>query len=578
MQHGRGSATPAGSTASNRRDVIQLLAGVALSVFSPIASEAAGSGGGSSQSLDATWRFARDEQDRGLREKWFQTQLPQRAVLPASLPHRGIGTPIGVDTPWTGSILDRSWFTSPDYAAYRLPGNTKVPFWLQPETYYKAPAWYQRNITVPASWKGKRIVLSLERPHWQTMVWLDGKLVGESSSLSTPHECDLGLLAPGSYQLTIQVDNRVVIDIGTDSHAITDHTQGNWNGIAGKIELRATDPVWIEDLQVYPQSQSQSLLVKGQLGNVTGTDGRDALTLFVEGRRKSLEVVWDSRGGQFETEMRLQDGTSVPLAPWDEFSPNLYTLSAKLGDRDSRDTKFGIRDFKSQGAQFHINGRRLFFRGTLECCIFPETGHPPTDIEPWKRIMRTAKSYGLNLLRFHSYCPPDAAFQAADELGIYCQVESCWANGSTTLGDGKPVDQWVYDETGRILKAYGNHPSFMLMPYGNEPGGERHKEYLRDFVRHFKARDSRRLWTSGSGWPEISENDFHITPEPRIQHWGDGLKSRINAEPPETVTSSRSLGLDFSRQISEFSLLLAGKVGETVSVKVLAPPTTTGSV
>lgn len=328
-----------------------------------------------------------------------------------------------------------------------------------------------------------------------------------------------------------------MIDIGTDSSGITDHTQGNWNGIVGKIALRATDPVWIEDLQVYPQPRS--LRIEGRIGNITGADGRDTLSLSVEGNRKSLDVAWDAHGGRFETEMRLQDGNAATLAPWDEFNPNLHTLSVSLGERDRRDVAFGCRDLASQGAQFYLNGRKLFFRGTLECCVFPETGHPPTDVEPWKRIIRIAKSYGLNLLRFHSYCPPEAAFQAADELGIYCQVETCWANGSATLGDGKPVDQWVYDETDRILKTYGNHPSFMLMPYGNEPGGERHKEYLRDYVRHFKARDSRRLWTSGSGWPEISENDFHVRPEPRIQHWGDGLESRINAQAPETVTDYR---------------------------------------
>ena len=540
MQDGRGGAAPAKSPASNRRDVIQLLAaGIALSVCSPLASEAAGPGG---EPLDANWRFARDEQDRGLSEMWFQARLPQRARLPASLPQQGIGAPIGVDTPWTGSMLDRSWFTSPDYAVYRQPGNIKVPFWLQPETYYKAPAWYQRHITVPVSWKDKRVVLILERPHWQTMVWLEGKPAGVNSSLSTPHEYDFGLLAPGNYQLTVRVDNRIVIDIGTDSSGITDHTQGNWNGIVGKIALQATDPVWIEDLQVHPQSRS--LHIKGRIGNITGAEGRDTLSLSVEGSRKSLDVAWDAQGGRFESELRLQDENAAPLALWDEFSPNLHTLSASLGERDRRDVTFGCRDLKSQGAQFHLNGRKLFFRGTLECCVFPETGHPPTDVESWKRIIRTAKAYGLNLLRFHSYCPPEAAFQAADELGIYCQVETCWANGSATLGDGKPVDQWVYDETDRILKAYGNHPSFMLMPYGNEPGGEQFKEYLQDYVRHFKARDSRRLWTSGSGWPEISENDFHVTPEPRIQHWGDGLKSRINARAPETVTDYR----DFIRQ------------------------------
>jgi Glycosyl hydrolases family 2, sugar binding domain/Glycosyl hydrolases family 2, TIM barrel domain len=542
MQDGRGGPVPADPTASNRRDVIQLLAaGVALSIIAPLSSEAAGP---DDEPLDAAWRFARDEQDRGLSGKWFQGRLPQRAILPASLPQQEIGAPIGVDTPWTGSILSRAWFTSPDYAVYRQPGNIKVPFWLQPETYYKAPAWYQRHVTVPASWKGKRVVLILERPHWQTMVWLDGKLAGENSSLSTPHEYEFGMLAPGNYQLTIRVDNRVVIDIGTDSSGITDHTQGNWNGIAGKIALRATDPVWIEDLQVYPQSQSQALHVKGRIGNITGAGGRDTLRLSVEGYRTSLAVVWDAQGGEFETEMPLQDAASAPLAAWDEFSPNVHTLSARLGERDRRDVTFGCRELKSQGAQFYLNGRKLFFRGTLECCVFPQTGHPPTDVESWKRIIRVAKSYGLNLLRFHSYCPPEAAFQAADELGIYCQVETCWANGSATLGDGKPVDQWAYDETDRILKAYGNHPSFMLMPYGNEPGGEKHKDYLRDFVRHFKARDSRRLWTSGSGWPEISENDFHVTPEPRIQHWDDGVGSRINALAPETVTDYR----EFIRQ------------------------------
>jgi hypothetical protein len=161
------------------------------------------------------------------------------------------------------------------------------------------------------------------------------------------------------------------------------------------------------------------------------------------------------------------------------------------------------------------------------------------EINEWKRLIGIAKAHGLNLLRFHSYCPPEAAFRAADELGMYFQIETCWANQSTTLGDGKPVDQWVYDETDRILKAYGNHPSFLLMPYGNEPGGTNAASYLAKYVAHYKALDHRRLWTSGSGWPQLTENQFHVTPEPRIQSWGAGLKSRINARPPQTQDDYR---------------------------------------
>jgi hypothetical protein len=98
------------------------------------------------------------------------------------------------------------------------------------------------------------------------------------------------------------------------------------------------------------------------------------------------------------------------------------------------------------------------------------------------------------------------------------------------------VDAWVYDETERILKTYGNHPSFVLMAYGNEPGGKNYGKFLTDYVAHFKQRDARRLWTSASGWPQLPANQFDVTPAPRIQKWGAGLKSRINAQPPETVT------------------------------------------
>ena len=148
----------------------------------------------------------------------------------------------------------------------------------------------------------------------------------------------------------------------------------------------------------------------------------------------------------------------------------------------------------------------------------------------------------MNLIRFHSWCPPEAAFTAADELGFYYHIEI--ASWGAALGDSKPVDAWLYEEAARILKAYGNHPSFMLMPYGNEPEGKqpvsKHcAEFLAQWVANFKAADPRRLYTSASGWPQIAENQFHITADPRIQGWGQGLDSRINAEPPETKTDYR---------------------------------------
>jgi hypothetical protein len=285
--------------------------------------------------------------------------------------------------------------------------------------------------------------------------------------------------------------------------------------------------------------------VKGRIGNATGAAGKGKLALVArlsnvsprtKPAEKPLDVSWQTQGGEFQTELALGDDALA----WDEFQPALYRLEATLeGGATGRSVTFGLREIGTQGTQFVLNGRKLFFRGTLECAIFPRTGHPPTDTEPWKKVIRAARAHGLNQIRFHSWCPPEAAFVAADELGFYYQVEcASWANTSTSLGEGKPIDTWLYAETDRILRAYGNHPSFLLMPYGNEPAGK-DREYLGAWVDHYKNLDARRLYTSASGWPQIPQNQFHVTPTPRIQGWGEGLKSRINGRPPETLTDYR---------------------------------------
>lgn len=503
-------------------------------------------------SLAGHWRFQLDRADAGINEQWFAHKLSDTIRLPGSLPEQGIGDDISVNTHWTGGIVDHSWFTAPEYAKYRQPGSIKIPFWLQPEKYYAGVAWFQRDIEVPKDWAGKRVVLSLERPHWETRVWVDGRLLGTNASLSTPHEYDLGELAPGAHSLTIRVDNRMIVNIGENSHAISDHTQGNWNGIVGKIELRARPPVWIEDAQVFPNVAEKKARVHVTFRNATGQSASGKISLFVESEKNAaaLNIVGVSLNfnnvDDKETTTDLETGLGDGAQTWDEFSPALYRMKTEIRGEasgkvfeDEKSTVFGLREISTDGTQFTINGRKTFFRGTLECCIFPKTGHPPTDVGDWKRIIGAAKAHGLNLFRCHSWCPPEAAFVAGDELGFYFQVETCWPNQSTTIGDGKPVDQWVYDETDRILKAYGNHPSFLLMAHGNEPGGRNANAWLAKYVSHFKALDPRRLWTSGSGWPQLAENQFHVTPDPRIQHWGAGLGSRINSRPPETATDYR---------------------------------------
>ncbi|MDR1009721.1 MAG: hypothetical protein LBM04_01070, partial [Opitutaceae bacterium] len=486
--------------------------------------------------LGGTWRVSLDPAGTGVEQRWFASEMARPITLPGSLQEARLGDPVTVATKWTGGIFDKSYFTSPRYAAYREPGNVKVPFWLQPETHYAGAAWYQRDIDIPASWAGKRVLISLERPHWKTTVWIDDRELGSNDSLSTPHTCELGVagrdLTPGKHRLTVRVNNIHDPDIGENSHSISDHTQGNWNGIAGRMELIATAPVWIEELQVFPNASERTVVIKGRVARVAGAAMPENINVTIDGQTKTTPVK-PNPDGTFDTTLPLK----ADAALWDEFNPALYRLGAEIEGGERRELEFGLRDFTADGRQLKINGRAVFLRGTLDCAAYPRTGHPPMDVETWRHVLGVIKAHGLNHVRFHSWCPPEAAFIAADQLGVYLQVEvNTWPNQSVTLGDGKPVDEWINRETARILRAYGNHPSFIMFCAGNEPKGPNHSRWLAAWVTRQKQADPRRLYTSSAGWPELPENDYQSPPKARIHQWGDGLRSRINARPPETVT------------------------------------------
>ena len=490
--------------------------------------------------LSGNWAFQIDSLDIGIKQKWYGSNLTNKITLPGSMTTNGLGNDITVNTPWTGSIEDSTWFRSPEYEQYRKPGNIKIPFWLQPNKYYKGAAWYQKKVTVPALWSKKHIELYIERSHWETTVWVDDKQIGMQNSLSTAQVFDLSAeLSPGSHQITIRVDNRVKdFNVGQNSHSISDHTQTNWNGMIGQLFLEAKPLIYIDDVQLYPDIKNKLVKARVQIINRTGKPVSTAVSLLATSAKvttlktlsKKVSVVKDTA-----VEITYPMGEKPLL--WSEFTPYIYKMRVGLtttaNEKDERSVTFGMRSFSSRGTQFTINGKPTFLRGTLECAAYPKTGFPPTDLQSWMKIITVCRSYGLNHLRFHSWCPPDAAFEAADRLGFYFQIEcASWANQGATIGDGHPLDQYIYNESNRIVKAYGNHPSFCMMNYGNEPAGKNMVKYLTDFVSYWKQKDPRHLYSTGSGWPIISGSDYNSTPDPRIQGWGQGLKSIINGEPP----------------------------------------------
>ncbi|MHC4726762.1 MAG: sugar-binding domain-containing protein, partial [Planctomycetota bacterium] len=502
-------------------------------------------------SLAGQWLFKLDHANTGEKEKWYSGKLPDRINLPGSTIENGYGDDITLDTKWTGSIIDKSFFTDAKYEKYRQPGPIKIPFWLTPIKHYKGPAWYQKQVDIPANWAGKRISLFLERCHWETRVWVDGTAVGTRDSLCTPQLHDLSsLISPGRHIVTIRVDNSVKYNVGNNAHSISDHTQSNWNGIIGRIELQATDTLWLSDVQVYPDISNKTAKVVVKINNTGSQNFTGTLNVQAESSntpqihtvpQQSIEFT----ASKLETTVELDYAMGNKVQLWDEFSPALYKLTVSLAAKAANDTlrdektvTFGMREIGTKGTQFIINNRLTFLRGSLECCIFPLTGYPHMDVDGWLQILQAAKAHGLNHLRFHSWCPPEAAFEAADRMGIIFHVECpAWA----TIGDGEPIDKFIYAEGDRILKAYGNHPSFCMLAYGNEPGGRKQRRFLGDLVNYWKKKDSRRLYTSAAGWPIIPENQFHSTPAPRGHQWGAGLSSRFNSKSPETATDYQDI-------------------------------------
>jgi hypothetical protein len=196
--------------------------------------------------------------------------------------------------------------------------------------------------------------------------------------------------------------------------------------------------------------------------------------------------------------------------------------------------------------------------------VLAREDHPPTGVESWRRIIRICKAHGLNHIRFHSWCPPEAAFLAADELGFYFQVEaSSWANRGTRIGSGDPLDAWLEAESRRMLVAYGNHPSFLMMAYGNEPGGPNHVKWLEGGAERRRIPG---LYTTGAGWPVRPGSDFHSSAKPRIQARGPEIDHQLPTaahglrlvgirEPCRcTGRSTRSDGVVYrTRQIPKYS-------------------------
>lgn len=441
--------------------------------------------------LGGKWAFALDRDSTGYQKGYATAALGDEVTLPGT-----------TDTNMKGdAIVDK----------------TVTTHLSRPYSYF-GKAWYQRVVNIPKDWKKKNITMYLERTK-PTTIYIDGKKAGACDDVSVPHIYDLTeYLTPGKHTIAIMVDNGYSVPralLGS-SHAYTEDTQTNWNGIIGKMYLEATSKVLsITSLRTMPQKDLHTvdieMTIKGKIkskyfvhASAEPSSANGSSPAFMSEKISALNNITNADG---TTTLRFTMDLGKNAAQWNEFHANIYNLTVILSDDDSRffdsySTTVGLRSFEAKGNHFYVNGRQTFLRGKHDACVFPLTGHVPMDYDSWYHYLNICKEYGINHVRFHSWCPPEACFEAADALGIYLQPElPIW--GSIEENDQYLIS-FLTDEGRKIISQYGNHPSFVMMGLGNELWGSSDK--MAEFLSDFRSADNmkgdsgkgRRLYTFGS--------------------------------------------------------------------------------
>ncbi|OMC70638.1 beta-glucuronidase [Paenibacillus sp. FSL H7-0326] len=410
----------------------------------------------------------------------------------------------GLQLPFVDSI------TLPNTTSHAKKGkkNTEVKVGALTDEYaFEGHAWFAKEVEIPENLQDKPCFLYLERTR-VTTVWVDGEEIGTLNSLNTPHVHDLtGALTEGKHTITIRVDNTNYPTKG--GHMTSEDTQTNWNGITGRVELQFFSHRYIENIQAYTDPVKKTVALTARL-----VGSRDAVKLHISARHSNTDVKHTVKEQVFQlssnnVSVTYEMGEDALL--WSDLEPNLYELNIELkavsGEvLDSHQVLIGLREFTAAGDKFAINGKNTFLRGKHDGLIFPLTGYAPTDVEEWLRIMKISKSYGINHYRFHTCCPPEAAFIAADMLGIYMEPElPFWGTitDETYEQHNQAEQDYLISEGYAMLRAYGNHPSFVMMSLGNELWGS--KERLNEILKQYKDFDSRHLYTEGS-------NNFQFVP------------------------------------------------------------------
>ncbi len=439
---------------------------------------------------------------------------------------------IRVPLSWEMANYGKPVYTNVGYPFQDNAPNANVGWTQYGVTDHNATGFYRRTITIPETWKDKRVFVHFDGVYSAAVVWVNGKYVGYSQDSNTDAEFDItDFVTTGDNQLSVRVYR------WCDGSYLEGQDMWHLSGIHRDVYLVATPKVFVSDHYI-----SSTL-------NNNATSGSMSVKLTVDNRNntsatKTLQVsLLDADGKEIATGKQTYSGTATAektvtlsglssLHPWSAEDPYLYTVVVSQKDENGAEemtfsTKYGFKTVIISGTQLLVNGKRIFVKGVNTQDTHPEYGRA-IDMETMLKDIKMMKQANVNTIRTSHYPRQPKMYAMMDAFGMYCVNEAnVECHGNQGLASNSDWQTAITDREVRMVKRDRNHPSVLFWSLGNECGAASDFSSAKTEMKKYD--NSRPIFYCNEDY-NVSYSDLHSNMYPTVYPIGDkeGTSSKSN--------------------------------------------------
>lgn len=416
---------------------------------------------------------------------------------------------IAVPSNWEMKGYDMPLYVNVDYPFAKNP--PKIQRHTSYSDYGVNPVGsYVTSFDVPASWADHRLLLNFEGIYSAAYVWVNGQFIGYTQAANTDHEFDItAATRQGKNTLAVQVFR------WCDGSYLEDQDMWRMSGIYRDVTLTAVPQAFVRDHYITSELSASSNYTSGTLNVSLDIDNRAA-----SARTLSAHVELLSPSGKVkhtfpaQTISSLASGSSSKLnftatlsdlSLWNSETPNLYTVVVWLEDENGNQTeafstKYGFRHIEIANKFVHINGKKVFFKGTNHHDTHPLYGRA-IDMETMLKDVLMFKQYNINTLRTSHYPKQPKMYAMLDHFGIYVMDEAdVECHAYTSLSSNSSWIPAFVDREERMVLRDRNHPSVIFWSMGNESGDNSNFRNCYDAIRALDSRIIHYEGIDGDTW------------------------------------------------------------------------------